>query len=319
MAGLCRLLGLAAGSRRRIEGDHRQLKPSTDTTTHTGQPSLVRGQAWLAAPALLWIAIGLAVPLGAIVLFSFWTGTSVGMRSDLTTANYANILTGGTFWNTVRWTLRVLAIVLICSTVIGVLVAYYAARVVTTEWVRTALVFLLFVPFIVSYVIRMITWIPLFGRAGLLNTALTQANILDEPSDLFLYTAPSMITALVFLYVAFIIGPTFFKLRQLDEDLLRAAQNLGASPFKTFWSVELPLARPGIVVGWIFVSVMILSDFATERIIGGGLSPLLAGTVWRRAELLLWPQASAQAVALVMITLAIAAGLLRFAQLERDL
>lgn len=273
----------------------------------------------MAAPALLWIAVGLAVPLGAIVLFSFWTGTSVGMRSELTTSNYTNILTGGTFWDTVGWTLQVLVIVLACSTVIGVLVAYFAARVVTIEWVRTALVFLLFVPFVVSYVIRMITWIPLFGRAGLLNTALTEANILDEPSDLFLYTSPSMMTALIFLYVAFIIGPTFFKLRQLDEDLLRAAQNLGASPFRTFWSVELPLARPGIVVGWIFVSVMILSDFATERIIGGGLSPLLAGTVWRRAELLLWPQASAQAVALVIITLAVAAGLLRFAQLERDL
>ena len=288
-----------------------RLKPSADTAERVAQPSLVGGQARLAVPALLWIAVGLVVPLAAIVVFSFWTGTSVGMRSDLTTSNYTNILTSGTFWATVRWTLQVLAIVLAISTVIGVLVAYFAARVVTVEWVRTALVFLLFVPFVVSYVIRMITWIPLFGRAGLLNTALIEANILDEPSDLFLYTSPSMMTALIFLYVAFIIGPTFFKFRQLDEDLLRAAQNLGASPFKTFWTVELPLARPGIIVGWIFV--------ATERIIGGGLSPLLAGTVWRRAELLLWPQASAQAVALVVITLSIAVGLLRFAQLERDL
>ena len=259
------------------------------------------------------------MPLGAIVVFSFWTGTSVGMHSDLTVANYENILTSETFWGTVRWTLRVLMIVLVCATIIGVLAAYFAARVVALEWVRAMLIFLLFVPFIVSYIIRMITWFPLFGRAGLVNTALVNFGILDEPSDHFLYTSPSMITALIFLYVAFIIGPSYFKLRQLDEDLLRAAQNLGASPFKTFWTVELPLIRPGIVVGWIFVSVMILSDFATERIIGGGLSPLLAGTVWRRAELLLWPQASAQAVALVIITLALTAGLLRFAQLQRDL
>jgi ABC-type spermidine/putrescine transport system permease subunit I len=241
------------------------------------------------------------------------------MSSDLTTSNYANILTSDTFWGTVRWTFRVLIIVLLSVTLLGLPVAYFTARVITVEWIRTGLIFLLFVPFLVSYIIRMITWIPLFGRAGIVNWTLTTIKVLDAPSDFLLYTSPSMITALVFLYVAFMVGPVYFKLQQLDKDLIRAAQNLGASPLRTFLTVELPLIRPGIVIGWLFVSVMIMSDFATERIVGGGLSPMLAGTVWRRAEVLLWPQASAQAVTLVILTLALASGLIRFAQLDQDL
>ena len=295
----------------------------TRTSTGEGLPparvGLERRQAWLVTPALLWILVGLVIPLAAIVVFSFWTGTSVGMHSELTTSNYSNILTNDTFWGTVEWTFRVLIIVLLSVTLLGVPVAYFAARVITVEWIRTGLVFMLFVPFLVSYVIRMITWIPLFGRAGVVNWVLTKLGVLDAPADAFLYTSPSMITALVFLYVAFMVGPVYFKLRQLDEDLIRAAQNLGASPLRTFFTIELPLIRPGIVIGWLFVSVMVMSDFATERVVGGGLSPMLAGTVWRRAEVLLWPQASAQAVTLVILTLALAAGLVRFAQLDQDL
>jgi ABC-type spermidine/putrescine transport system permease subunit I len=295
----------------------------TRSSIRVGSPparvGLENRQAWLATPALLWILLGIVVPLAAIVVFSFWTGSSVGMRSDLTTSNYANILTSDTFWGTVRWTFRALIIVLLSVTLLGLPVAYFTARVITVEWIRTGLIFLLFVPFLVSYSIRMITWIPLFGRAGIVNWTLTKIGVLDAPADFFLYTAPSMITALVFLYVAFMVGPVYFKLQQLDEDLIRAAQNLGASPLRTFLTVELPLIRPGIVIGWLFVSVMIMSDFATERVIGGGLSPMLAGTVWRRAEVLLWPQASAQAVTLVILTLALAAVLFRFAQLDQDL
>lgn len=295
----------------------------TRSSIRVGSPparvGLETRQAWLATPALLWILLGLVVPLTAIVVFSFWTGSSIGMHSDLTTSNYANILTSDTFWGTVRWTFRVLIIVLLSVTLLGLPVAYFTARVITVEWIRTGLMFLLFVPFLVSYIIRMITWIPLFGRAGIVNWTLTKIKVLDAPADFLLYTSPSMITALVFLYVAFMVGPVYFKLQQLDKDLIRAAQNLGASPLRTFLTVELPLIRPGIVIGWLFVSVMIMSDFATERIIGGGLSPMLAGTVWRRAEVLLWPQASAQAVTLVILTLALASGLIRFAQLDQDL
>ncbi|MDP7068339.1 MAG: ABC transporter permease [Acidimicrobiales bacterium] len=295
----------------------------TRSSIRVGSPparvGLENRQAWLATPALLWILLGLVVPLTAIVVFSFWTGSSIGMSSDLTTSNYANILTSDTFWGTVRWTFRVLIIVLLSVTLLGLPVAYFTARVITVEWIRTGLIFLLFVPFLVSYIIRMITWIPLFGRAGIVNWTLTTIKVLDAPSDFLLYTSPSMITALVFLYVAFMVGPVYFKLQQLDKDLIRAAQNLGASPLRTFLTVELPLIRPGIVIGWLFVSVMIMSDFATERIVGGGLSPMLAGTVWRRAEVLLWPQASAQAVTLVILTLALASGLIRFAQLDQDL
>ena len=276
-------------------------------------------QKWLALPAILWLAVGLGGPLSAVVLFSFWTGTSFAMTPELTISNYQSILGSGEFWGLVLWTLIVLLIVLTIVTLLGVPVAYFLASAITHNGLRAALLFGLFVPFVVSYVIRLITWLPMFGRAGLINRLAVNLGILSEPSDQLLFSPTAIIIALVFLSIAFFIGPLCFKLLQIDRDLISAAQNLSATPTQIFRTIELPLARQAIFAGWLFVSVIVLTDFAVERVIGGGLSPMLAGTVWRRAEVLLWPQASAYAVVLIAVTFAIVGLFVKFGKLSDEI
>lgn len=277
------------------------------------------GQAWLAVPAVVWMGGFLFVPLGAVVVFSLWTGQSFRMVPDYTLENYRALLTDPSFWSTVRWTFIGALFVLLGVTVLGVPLAYFVARVVQREWVRSALLLLAIIPFWVSYVIRMITWIPLFGRTGLLNELLVGSGVLAEPADIFLYSTPAMIGAMIVLYVVFMVGPVYFKLRQIDPDILRASQNLGARPLQTFLSVELPLIRPGVVAGWLFTTIMVMNDFATERVVGGGLKPMLAGAIWRKGQLLLWPSASAQAVVLVVVVFVAVGALLRISNLREEI
>ena len=273
----------------------------------------------MALPAILWLAVGLGGPLSAVVLFSFWTGTSLAMTPDLTTSNYQSILGSGEFWGLVIWTLLVLLIVLAFVTLLGVPVAYFLACAITNDGLRAALLFGLFIPFVVSYVIRMITWLPMFGRAGLINRFAVSLGILSEPSDQLLFSPTAIVIALVFLSIAFFVGPLCFKLLQIDKDLIAAAQNLSATPIQILRTIQLPLARQAIFAGWLFVAVIVLTDFAVERLIGGGLSPMLAGTVWRRAELLLWPQASAYAVVLIAVTFAIVGLFVKFGKLSDEI
>jgi putative spermidine/putrescine transport system permease protein len=296
-----------------------QLSAVRATGAPAARVGLGKSQGWLAAPSILWMALFLIGPLLAVVWFSFWTSESYRMIPEYTTENYSTILGDETFWSMLRWTVGGLMVVLAGVTLLGFPVAYFVARMLQREWVRTAILFAAIIPFWVSYVIRMITWIPIFGRNGLLNDMLTGIGILDRPADVLLYSGPAMLTAMIFLYVVFMIGPVYFKLLQIDPDLLRASQNLGASPWKTFRTVELPLIRPGIVAGWLFTSIMVINDFATERIVGGGLSPMLSGTIWRRGQLLLWPQASAQAVVLVIVAFVIVGVLLRISNLREEL
>ena len=273
----------------------------------------------MALPALLWLAVGLGGPLSAVVLFSFWTGTSLSMIPELTISNYQSILGSGEFWGLVLWTLFILLVVLAIVTLLGVPVAYFLASAISNDGLRAALLFGLFVPFVVSYAIRLITWLPMFGRSGLINRFAVGLGILKEPSDQLLFSPTAIIIALVFLSIAFFVGPVCFKLLQIDQDLISAAQNLSATPLQILRTIELPLARQAIFAGWLFVSVIVLTDFAVERLIGGGLSPMLAGTVWRRAELLLWPQASAYAVVLIIVTFVIVGLFVRFGKLSDEL
>ncbi len=141
----------------------------------------------------------------------------------------------------------------------------------------------------------------MFGNKGVLNGALVKAGILDSPSSAFLYNSVAMTIALVSMYIVFIVGPVYFGLSRIDADTLAASRMSGASPWATFWKVELPLAKPGIVAGSFFATVFLLGDFATEQIVGGATNPMLAGLSLRYAETLQWPMAAAVSAALLVV------------------
>ena len=182
---------------------------------------------------------------------------------------------------------------------------------------RTGIILLCIVPFWTSYLTRTITWLPMFGREGVVNNTLRFLGIIDQPIELLLFTPYSMMWGLWFLYIVFMIGPVFYSMRRIEEDVMSAAAVLGANPFRTFFLVVLPLTKPGMMAGALFVVVLGMGEFFTERVIGGAQHPMLAGLILRQIDIFQWAGASAIAVVLTIFTLVTVAAMLRFFDLRK--
>jgi putative spermidine/putrescine transport system permease protein len=182
---------------------------------------------------------------------------------------------------------------------------------------KTAILLLCIVPFWTSYLTRTITWLPMFGREGVVNHVLLYLGIVKEPLQILLYTPYSMMLGFWVLYIVFMIGPLYFSMTKIDEDVMSAAAVLGATPIKTFFRVVVPMTKPGLMAGSLFVVVLGLGEFFTERVIGGAQNPMLAGLILRQIDIFQWASASAIAVVLIAVTLAIVSTMLRFFDLRK--
>ena len=153
---------------------------------------------------------------------------------------------------------------------LGFWVAYYLALVVPDLRRKFALFIIALAPFFTSFLIRAIAWIPMMGREGLLNSALLNLGIISQPLDFLLYSEFAVRVAMVQLYLLFMVSPIFFSLTTIEPAILEAARDSGAGWWAICAELLLPLARPGIVIGAVFVFVLSMGEFATVRLIGGG-------------------------------------------------
>jgi len=262
----------------------------------------------LLLPGTIWMSVFVGIPIASIILFSFWKSGFAGLVPDYNVKNYVNLLSNHTFWSITLWTYEVVLI-----TLVGVILLSYPAAY---RW-KTAVLLLCIVPFWTSYLTRAITWLPMFGRQGVVNSVLLFLGVTDEPIEMLLYTPYSMMWALWFLYIVFMIGPLYHSMRQIDEDVMSAAAVFGATPLRTFFHVVLPLTKPGLMAGALFVVVLGLGEFFTERVIGGAQNPMLAGLILRQIDIFQWAAASAIAVVLTTLTLLTVFAMLRFFDLRK--
>src|SRR5919107_1240551 len=115
--------------------------------------------------------------------------------------------------------------------------------------------------------------------------------------------SPYWKSALWLLFIVFMVGPIYFAMQRIDEDVMSAAAVYGAGPWRTFFQVVVPLTLPGLMAGSLFVVVLGLAEFFTERAIGGAQSPMLAGLIQRQIDVFQFAGAAAVAVSLIVITL----------------
>ena len=274
--------------------------------------------SWLlVGPGTLWMMLFVGIPLASIVLFSFWRSGFAGLVPDYNVENYAALLGGRTFWRITLWTYEVVIMALAGVVVLAYPAAYAIWRVVRDDRWKTAVLLLCIVPFWTSYLTRTITWLPMFGREGVVNRVLLALGVIGEPLEILLYTPYSMMWGLWSLYIVFMIGPLYHSMTKIDEDVMSAAAMLGATPVRTFFHVVLPLTRPGLMAGSLFVMVLGLGEFFTERVIGGAQNPMLAGLILRQIDIFQWASASAIAVTLTVLTLVTVSAMLRLFDLRK--
>lgn len=284
---------------------------------------------WQAAPFALVFLLFFVVPLVLIGMVSLWDFNEYELIPAVSLRNYLAIFEGcshltdngdlcvtlSTYLSTFKFCLLVWAITLL----LGFAVAYFLAFHVRTPGMQTLLFVLCTVPFWTSNVIRMISWVPLLGRNGLVNQTLMGLGLVHEPVEWLLFSDFSVVLAFVHLYTMFMIVPIFNSMMRIDRSLIEAADDCGASGWQTLWNVIVPLSRTGILIGSIFVITIVMGDFVTIGVMGGQQIASVGKIIQVQTSYLQFPLAAANAVILLAVVLMIIWALTRVVDIRKEL
>ncbi len=274
---------------------------------------------WLIAPAVIWMGLFLVVPILMIVYVSFWTQTTFKIEPTLTTASWVSFFTSEAYVASLWTTLRIWLIVLGMTLLLGYPTALFVGLFVKNKTLSTVLLVTCVIPFWTSFLIRVLAWRPMLGKEGAINIILMKLGLITQPIEALLYTELSVIIGMTQIYVVFMVGPIAFMLGRIDPNIIEAARDLGASFWRIFRKIIFPLSLPGVVVGAIFVSVMVLGEFATSGALSGRKVNLLGNIIVTQVGSLKWALASVVGVILTFIMGIVIAGLLRIVDLKKEL
>ncbi|TMM22602.1 MAG: ABC transporter permease [Actinobacteria bacterium] len=228
----------------------------------------------LSTPTLLglplaWLVVFFVVPIGIVAAYSFDVYsidmgphgfTLTAWHDFLHSAVYLKL-----FWKSVKMSLTVSALVVLLAYPL----AYYLALSGTKR--KYVLLLLLIAPFLTSYLLRVLAWKVILGEQGVINSFLFWTGIRspDHPVSQLLYSRFAVMLVLGYIWLPFVALPIFVSLESLDQRLLEAASDLGASRLQAFRRITLPLSLPGVVAAFLFVFIPTLGEFVTPSLVGG--------------------------------------------------
>jgi putative spermidine/putrescine transport system permease protein len=273
--------------------------------------------SYLAVPGAIFMGISLGIVIVYTLLVSFWSMKGFIMVPSWTVQNYVKIFLNWRFLSTILFTIKEVLIVLAIVLIISYPVAYFLARIIKSDRLKLILLMLCIIPFWTSYITRMVTWMPMLGREGLLNGIMMTMGIVDEPASILLFSEPAMIFVMVFLYSVFCVGPIYFSMARIEEEVIESALDLGAGGVQTFIHVIVPLSLPGVATGAFFVIVMLMGEYATPAIIGGNKFPMLGNNIMAQSLIMQWAPASAYSIILMGLTLVFVGILFRLINIRK--
>ncbi|MBX9137136.1 MULTISPECIES: ABC transporter permease [unclassified Clostridium] len=260
-----------------------------------------KGHYLLFIPCIVLVAYFMIVPLLDIIIPTF-ANTKDGMFSayrEFFTDSYMMSI----FWRTIKISL---ISSLICM-VIGVPVSYYISRV--SKKVRGLFIALTVFPILTNSVVRSFAWMSILGKNGIINNLLIKLNIVNEPLSL-LYTEGAIIVGTVYIFLPLMIISLVGVMENIDNDLLEAAESLGANKLKAFFKVIFPLSLPGLIVGTVLVFTGSLTAYTTPQLLGGNKNTVLATLIYQKTMTLGdWQGAAVVATIMIVVTLIVIKGI----------
>ncbi len=264
---------------------------------------------WLAVFFLLPVAIVLKIALSeprlaqppywpVLDVTEGWAGI-VAFVQGLGLDNFRFLAEDDLYVASILSSLRIAAISTAILLVIGFPMAHAMARA-PRSW-RPMLVAAMILPFWTSFLIRVYAWIGILKPEGLLNHWLMGAGLIASPLSI-LNTETAVFIGLVYTYLPFMVLPLYASLERMDHSLIEAAQDLGASATKAFWTITVPLARPGIIAGSLLCFIPIVGEFVVPDLLGGAQTLMIGRTLWMEFFANRdWTLASAVAIVLLLI------------------
>ena len=197
--------------------------------------------------------------------------------------------------------IRYAALTTLFCLIIGYPFAYFIAR--SPERFRATLLMMVMLPFWTSFLLRVYAWKGILADNGVINRLFMFVGLTDAPIQM-LYTDVSMLIAMTYVYLPFMVLPLYATLVKMDDRLLEAAYDLGARPLKAFWLVTVPLSKAGIVAGSMLVFIPSVGEFVIPSLLGGAENLMIGRVVWDEMfSSNNWPRASALAAIMILLIL----------------
>lgn len=246
----------------------------------------------LAVVPLLVLTVFYLYPLTRVLLISF-TEPEIGL------GNYRHVFGSSVVRNVLSTTAWLCTISSVLSIAVGYLLAYVITHI-SGRWQRWMIMIVL-LSFWVSILIRAFSWIALLQTRGVINTWLIAAGVIDQPIPL-IRNELGVVIGMVHYMIPFAVLPLLANMRTIDPRYVLAARGLGASPFRAFYSVFLPLSLPGLISASILVFIFSIGFYVTPALLGGGRVTMVAEYIALQInETLAWGQGTALASSLLAV------------------
>mgnify|MGYP001251375008 CR=1 FL=1 len=270
----------------------------------------------LLGPASVFLAVFFLVPLGIMVATSLLApGLYGGVEWEFYPHNFGRILgfadPAFEVFDPVYLEIFFRSLKIAALTVVATLLVCYPAAfciaMMPDKW-RNFCLFLIALPFFSSLIVRLFVWVLILRQTGPVNGVLMSAGLIERPLEL-IYTPGAIILGMVYIFVPFMFMPVYASVEKLDWSLVRASQDLGAGPVRTFLRVILPLTAPGIVGGSVIVFIPALGNFVVPAILGGAKVMMLGNLIEQQfLSARNWPFGSALAMMVMSVMLLAMAG-----------
>ncbi len=221
----------------------------------------------LLSPTLVVMICMLALPVFTLVNYSFWSQTYVHIDETFTLKNYELFFERPIYakllWRSIKMSATV--------TVITILLAYPAAYFLAFRVKKNKMTWLILIniPFVTSYLLRVLAWKIMLGNNGVINSSLMEIGFIEEPLRYLLYSRFAVVLTLTHAWAAFAILPIYVSLQKIDRSLLEAAADLGDGPVKRFFRITLPLSMPGVIAAAVIEFIPTVGDYITPVMVGG--------------------------------------------------
>lgn len=250
---------------------------------------------------LAWFIL-VIVPLIVLLVYSFFTTEYFQTIYEPSLDTWIGLFQSGRFEVTLR-TLRIALTVTLIELAVGFPFALWLAKGGVGKVSRAVFLALLTIPFFLDLSSRTIVWRAILGQQGLVNTILTSLGITDAPLDWLLYSELAVHFGLVVALFPPMVLPIFLAINLIEDELIEASNDLGATPGQTLARVIIPLSLPGVMAGVVFTLGPALAAWVEPDMLGGGFVNLLSNSIESAYTALRYPVVAALSAFVILLLL----------------
>jgi ABC-type spermidine/putrescine transport system permease subunit I len=264
----------------------------------------------LSLPALALVAVIMLAPVGWLFWLSFLNDDGA-----VSLVNYRRLIQQPSYGRSLLATFEISGVTTAVCVILGYPLSYVLSQLPprAATWCMMGVL----MPFWTSILVRTYAWLVLLQRHGLINDWGIGLGLWDQPLTL-VYNLFGTLLGLIHIMLPFLVLPLYGSMRAINQDYLKAASNLGASPVQAFWRVFFPLSLPGLFAGALMVFILSLGSYVTPAMLGGGKVIMVANSIANDIQMFFnWGVASALGVVLLLLTAVILYAASRLSGLDR--